>query len=144
MVDIVMMRTMPDRLKFSAAATTEIVDVEGIDSIEELKELGPDRIRVDKLCSVVQKPGGGAAGNIISEAAHNRLMLAHYYLHHHDRIQRKAITADIKATSVRSLRRQKELEDAYSNEMKTVPTVDMKDPRIGIRCPLELPRIILI
>ena len=88
MADRVMMRNMLERLKSSATAATEIVDVKGIDSIEELKELGLDR--VDKLCSVVRKPGVGAVRITVLEAAQNCLMLAHYYLHHHDRIQRKA------------------------------------------------------
>ncbi len=58
------MKLMFERLGFTPAAVTELVDNQGIDDLDEIVHLSEDN--TDKLIGIVRKPGGGQDGNTVS------------------------------------------------------------------------------
>jgi hypothetical protein len=87
MAELASIRTMLDRIGFTAAARDEITGNQGIDSLNELRTL--DNNMVENLCRVIRRPGGtvgGAAdpGIKVSARAEENLKLAIYYIKHQD------------------------------------------------------------
>ena len=55
------------RFKFSTDDATELVTGQGINSIEEIKNLTQDR--VTRICSIICKPGRGMNVRFVSKSA---------------------------------------------------------------------------
>lgn len=139
--DAAALRAAFTRLGFSEDAREDIIDVQGIDSLAELKILTDSE--VENLCKVVRRPGGaaqaaaagaaqGAAagpnlGHQVSLRAENNLKLATYYLRHRDRISRATTAADITLPNVRALRELRQMETDYKKSDDDLPKVDSKD-----------------
>ena len=100
MAAIAAMRTALTHLGFTQDMATMITNVQGVDSIDELKFL--DDKGVEVLCNNIHKPGGmmpnsDAAvrgepamirnpGQGVSEHAKNNLKLCCYFIHHRERV----------------------------------------------------------
>lgn len=108
---------MFERLGFTAAAATELVDIRGIDDPDEIKHLTSDQ--VDKLISVVRKPGGGQNGNTVSFVAQGLFHNLVDYLQHMRRTSRLINVGTIDKATVCALCHQQEMEDSWPG-----PTVD--------------------
>ena len=92
------MRTMLARIGFTVAASTVIVDEQGLDQLDEIKLLTDDE--VENLCKVIGRPGGTIpaavpGGNPIADPetpvsllTENNLKLLAFYLRHQDRVSR--------------------------------------------------------
>lgn len=131
--DAAALRAAFTRLGFSDDAREDIIDVQGIDSLAELKILTDSE--VENLCKVVRRPGGAAQaaaagpnlGHQVSLRAENNLKLATYYLRHRDRINRATTAADITLPNIRALRELRQMETDYKKSDDDLPKVDSKD-----------------
>jgi hypothetical protein len=141
MAEAVAMRAMFTRLGFTAAASTAIVDDQGIDTIEEVRFLTDEE--AEGLCRVVRKPGGtipnpnaGAAGqpaeipnpgNAVSKRAENNLKLACFLLRHRTRISRPIDAAGVTLALVRAMRDLKQVEDDHEDPHPPDNLINEKD-----------------
>lgn len=135
------MRTMFERLGFTANAATLIVDTQGIDSLDELRLLKDSE--VEGLCKVLRRPGGMVANNAVAIAAGGNAMINNpgtlvplraelnlkltcYYLRHRVRISRVTAPGDITLPVVRRIIELRLTEAKHENP-KDKPVIDAKD-----------------
>ena len=113
MAQAVVMRALYQRLGFTNQAATILLDVQGIDSLEEIGYLTDDQ--VEGLCKRVQRPGGtipnpaGAdeppipnPGTAVSMRAEENLKLTAYLKKHNDRVSRPTVITDVDVESCRA------------------------------------------
>lgn len=129
MAELASIRTMLDRIGFTAAARDEITGDQGIDSLDELRTL--DNSMVENLCRVIRRPGGmvgGAAdpGIKVSARAKENLKLAIYYIKHQDRVSRDVVIGSITLANIRLLMKQRDTEKDHTDP-DTQPKIDGKD-----------------
>jgi len=131
--DAAAMRQVFTRLGFTQEAATSIVDVQGIDSLEELRILSDSD--VENLCKVVRRPGGTLIaggeevpnrGISVSLRAENNAKLAAFWLRHRERISRPTAHADVQLPAVRLMIPIRESEKAYEPD-ETLPKINAKD-----------------
>jgi hypothetical protein len=108
------MRTMLQRIGFSAAASQVLVDEQGMDTLAEIQLLSDDE--VESLCRVIRRPGGTFPGPNPNDApvsnpgtpvnlrAENHLKLFAFFLRHQDRVGRTTNVASITLETIRALR----------------------------------------
>ena len=140
MAAVAAMRTALTRLGFTQDVAATITNVQGVDSIDELKFLNDKE--VEGLCNNIRKPGGmmpnpnaGVQGepamirNLgqgVLACAKNNLKLRCYFIRHRERILR-SITADqITLANVRALR---DLRDAETDHVDHEPTPKLMDSK---------------
>ena len=109
MAEAIQMRGALTRLGFSNDAASDIVDNQGIDSIEELRLLTDSEVEI--LCKVVRRPGGAAAngagqnlGTSVSLRAENNLKLAAYWLQYREKTSQATLSNQITLENVRGIR----------------------------------------
>ena len=139
MAAIAAMRTTLTHLGFTQDVATTITNVQGVDSIDELKFLNDKG--VEGLCNNIHKPGGmmpnpdaGAQGEPamicnhgqgVSARAENNLKLCCYFIRHRERISR--VTADqITLANVHALR---DVRDAEINHVDHEPMPKLMDSK---------------
>ena len=132
--DAAAMRQVFTRLGFTQEAATSIVDVQGIDSLEELRILSDSD--VENLCKVVRRPGGTLVdadgeevpnrGISVSLRAENNAKLAAFWLRHRERISRPTVHADVQLAAVRLMIPIRESKKAYEPD-ETLPKINAKD-----------------
>jgi hypothetical protein len=140
MADHAATRALLQRLRFTIAASTTIVNDQGIDSLAELEILSDED--AEGLCKVVRRPGGSvpnpnaggigqpptipAAGENVSMMAEANLKLCGYFLRHQKRIGR---TADYVAVTLDAVRQMKDLKESEKDHVDptVVPDIDLKD-----------------
>lgn len=132
------MRQLFQRMGFSQAAATAVVDDQGIDSLAELRILKDDEIT--NLCKIIRRPGGQIVnpgpqqqgqipnpGISVSLRAENNTKLARYFITHRDlRISRPCQAGDVTLAAVRDLQTMKD-QDATHVNPEEKPTVNDKD-----------------
>jgi hypothetical protein len=138
MADQRAIRAALGRLGFSAAASTFIVDNQGMDTLDEFKILKDTE--VEDLCKVVRRPGGTIPnpnpavgqpqeipnpGINVTLRASNNLKLMCYFLRFKERTSRPVTAADITLDNIRALRDHKTWEE--SHEDVTAPELSFKD-----------------
>lgn len=101
------------RMGFSEDAATYIVDVQGLDNLEEFGYMKDDD--VTNLCRVVRKPGGTTGnnndpnhGNPVSVIAENNLKLMCYYIWYRQMTSDNLAPADLTRPNVRTIKGMKE------------------------------------
>ena len=128
------------RIGFTQETANNIVDDQGIDSIEEVGYLkDPD---IDALCKTLNRPGGTIAnpnagnagqpdripnpGHQVSLRAEGNIKLASYWVKHQTRISR---TIDVAAMNQDVIRRLHELKDSEQNhkDPDSKPTINDKN-----------------
>jgi hypothetical protein len=121
---------MLERMGFTPEAAQLVTGDQGIDSVDELRNLDDDK--ASNLCRVLRRPGGtnaaGAAdpGTKVSARAEDNLKLAIYYVKHQDRVSRTVNIGDITLTNVRKLIKQRDTEKNHTDP-DTTPAIDSKD-----------------
>jgi len=124
-------RTMLTGLGFSQAAADEIYNNQGIDSIDEWKEMDEDSVAT--LCKVLRRPGGTAQGGganpgvMVSARAETNAKLAVFFIHHRVRVSRDVDYRDVTLTEVRKLSRQREVESKTKDTGADAPKLNSKD-----------------
>ena len=134
------MRTMFGRLGFSGQGPVMLTVDQGIDNIDELKDLDDDE--VETLLKLLRRPGGTvvnpnaanpgqpahitAPGISVSMRAATHLKLAVYYCRHMGRTSRPLRTVDITCPNIKALKALREEEDASKDPTKE-PTIDKKN-----------------
>ena len=142
MAAIVALRQLYERLGLSQAAARHIIDVQGIDSLQEIGYLDEDGI--SNLCKAVRRPGGSIAnpdhdpneddgpnnrptipftGIQVSLLAEENLKLLSYYIRHLERVSRTPNIGSITRTTVRKLRELRAAEANHENPSIT-PKID--------------------
>ena len=121
-------REFHERMKFSQDAANELIDQEGLDSIEELVDLTPHCIQriVDRLV----KPGGvdpttgdPNRGFRVPERATTNLTNASTLAKMRKRTQRNKSLVDITTRDQLAMaRRQRELEEGHKNDKAIIPS----------------------
>ena len=112
-------------MHLSAAAATELTGDQGIDSVDELIELNDDR--VETLCKILRRPGGGQAGHIVSLRAEESLKLAVYYCRFRVlKTSRPTTSANLTRDNIRSIRELKEWE---ANHVDPDPAEGIINPK---------------
>lgn len=122
------LRQMYIRLGFTNAMAGYIITTQGIDTIEELRNL--DEAAVKGLCQALKKPGGtipnpnagapGAPAEInnpgfnVSIKAEENLKLAVYFIRHQFRVSRPVVVGVITSDSVRALKDLKAAEEGHT------------------------------
>ena len=138
MAAIAAMRTTLTRLGFTQDVATMITNVQGVNSIDELKFL--DDKGVEGLCNNIRKPGGmmpnpnAAAqgepamisnpGQSVSARAENNLKLCCYFIHHRERISSSVTVDQITLANIRALR---DLRDAEMDHVDLEPKPKLTD-----------------
>ena len=114
-------REFHQRMKFSLEAANELIDEEGLDSIEELVELTPKGIQ--RIVDRIVKPGGLDAGgqpnrgHRVPERATVNLTNASMVAKMWHRCQRpKTLVDSTTREQLATARRQRELEDGHKND----------------------------
>jgi len=110
------------RIGFSDAAAVDIIDSQGIDSLEELKVL--EDKDVESLCKVVRKIGSTSGLNI-SLRAETNMKLTCYCLKYQERTSRIPDPDLITLDGIRALRAFKQWE--LDHKDVTAPTIHLKD-----------------
>lgn len=151
MSQAIVMRTMFARLRFTNAEATEMVDNQGIDSLDEFKILTDDEC--SRLCKVIQQPGGYVAnrdylalptanraatvadrnisqyitnhGISILQVDKNSMKLGAYFIQHQDRISRTCVIDTLTLAAVHGMKDLKDSEDNYTDPTE-LPTIDEK------------------
>ena len=130
------MRTMLQRIGFSAAASQVLVDEQGMDTLAEIQLLTDDEI--ENLCKVVQQPGGtihgpnpGDApvnnpGTPVNLRAENHLKLLAFFLRHLDRVSRDTNVANVTLNTIRTVRELRDFESTYKAP-DDPPSINSKD-----------------
>ena len=127
-------------LGFTQDVAATISNVQGVDSIDELKFLNDKE--VEGLCNNIRKPGGmmpnpnaGVQGEPamirnpgqgVSARAENNLKLCCYFIRHRERISRSVTADQITLANVRALR---DLRDAETNHVDHEPTPKLMDSK---------------
>ena len=130
MAEAASIRTMLERMGFTPEAAQLVTGDQGIDSVDELRNLDDDK--ASNLCRVLRRPGGtnaaGAAdpGTKVSARAEDNLKLAIYYVKHQDRVSRAVNVGEITLTNVRKLIKQRDTERNHTDP-DTPPVIDCKD-----------------
>ena len=115
------MKQMFERLDYTPEAATVLVDEQGISDVEDIADLSSEQ--VDKLISVVRKPGGGQDGHVVSFTAQTLFHSLVYYVQHRRRTSRPIDIGVIDKTAVRALRFQHEMEKSWPSDTTTVDDV---------------------
>eukprot|EP00804_Cyclotella_cryptica_P003089 CCRYP_006074-RA/>CCRYP_006074-RA protein AED:0.29 eAED:0.04 QI:0/0/0/0.75/0.33/0.5/4/0/1079 len=121
---------MLERMGFTPEAAQLVTGDQGIDSVDELRNLDDDK--ASNLCRVLRRPGGtnaaGAAdpGTKVSARAEDNLKLAIYYVKHQDRVSRAVNVGEITLTNVCKLIKQRDTERNHTDP-DTPPMIDSKD-----------------
>ena len=137
------MHQLFQRMGFTLAAATAVVDNEGFDELAMLQALTEDGVKA--LCVTVRKPGGlmpnpdhpggaGAAqpalipylGRHVSAAAEGNLKLAVYWLHFRQKTSRPTNPGDVTLDNIRTVQTLKRWEDNYKEP--DIPT-DLINPK---------------
>ena len=134
------MRTMFGRLGFLGQGPVMLTVDQGIDYVDELKDLDDDE--VETLLKLLRRPGGTvvnpnaanpgqpahitAPGISVSMRAATHLKLAVFYCRHMKIISRPIRPADITCTSIKTFKALREEEEASKDPTKT-PTLDKKN-----------------
>jgi hypothetical protein len=138
MSSITKIRTMVERLVFSAAAATYLTGTCGINSLDEIAYLdGIDD--VDTTIKGVTNPGGTVTTGTVVTAVTScnngipvsirsvaNLKLCVYYLKHMERVQRQPVANEINLVLVRSYRDQKHHEVGLKKTAEE-PVINDKD-----------------
>ena len=130
MAEAASIRTMLERMGFTPEAAQLVTGDQGIDSVDELRNLDDDK--ASNLCRVLRRPGGtnaaGAAdpGTKVSARAEDNLKLAIYYVKHQDRVSRAVNVGEITLTNVRKLIKQRDTKRNHTDP-DTPPMIDSKD-----------------
>ena len=117
-------RQMLVRLEFSASATNDIYQRQGIEFIDEWENF--DKGDVFSLRRLVLQPGDGGNGEMVSFTAELNLQLAVFFIHHKIRTSRTVDYGDINVTAIFSLKKQQEKE-AIKYPKTEASTIDLKD-----------------
>ena len=115
------MKQMFERLDYTPEAATALVDEQGISDVEDIADLSSEQ--VDKLISVVRKPGGGQDGHVVSFTAQTLFHSLVYYVQHRRRTSRPIDVGVIDKTTVRALRFQQDMEKNWPSDTTTVDDV---------------------
>ena len=130
------MRTMLQRIGFSAAASQVLVNEQGMDTLAEIQLLSDDE--VESLCRVIRRPGGTIPGPNPDDApvnnpgtpvnlrAENHLKLLAFFLRHQDRVGRTTNVASITLETIRALRELRDFELTYKAP-DDPPSINAKD-----------------
>ena len=140
MAAVAAMRTALTRLGFTQDVAATITNVQGVNSIDELKFLNDKE--VEGLCNNIRKPGGmmpnpnaGVQGEPamirnpgqgVSARAENNLKLCCYFIRHRERISRSVTADQITLANVRALR---DLRDAETDHVDHEPTPKLMDSK---------------
>ena len=140
MAAVAAMRTTLTRLGFTQDVAATITNVQGVDSIDELKFLNDKE--VEGLCNNIRKPGGmmpnpdaGAQGEPamirnpeqgVSARAENNLKLCCYFIRHCERISRSVTVDQITLANIRALH---DLRDAEINHIDPEPMPKLMDSK---------------
>lgn len=103
----------------------EFTTTHGINTPQLLSMMDDERIK--SVIYAIRKPGGGGAGHAVPEPAEFHTKLAVYYIKHQYRVCRTLDLNSVDINNITKLRRQKALEEGWSNDGVTPPTVDPKD-----------------
>jgi predicted ribosome quality control (RQC) complex YloA/Tae2 family protein len=128
------------RMGFSAAMAAYITQEQGINTLDELRNL--EDKAVERLCQALKKPGGtipnpnaGAQGALaqipnpgynVSIKAEENLKLAAYFVRHQQRISRPVSALMITIDSVRGLKELKAAEETHKDPTKK-PVINEKN-----------------
>jgi hypothetical protein len=130
------MRTMLQRIGFSAAASQVLVDEQGMDTLAEIQLLTDDEI--ENLCKVVRRPGGTVPGPNPGDApvnnpgtpvnlrAENHLKLLAFFLRHQERVSRDTNVANVTLDTIRTVRELRDFESTYKAP-DDPPSINSKD-----------------
>jgi hypothetical protein len=130
------MRTMLQRIGFSAAVSHVLVDKQGMDTLAEIQLLSDDE--VESLCRVIRRPGGtipgpnpddapvNNPGTPVNLGAESHLKLLAFFLRHQDRVGRTTIVASITLDTIRALRELRDFESTY-RALDDPPSINAKD-----------------
>ena len=128
------------RLQFSNSAAHYLVDRQGLDSIDSLRDLDDEGVSI--LCKTVRRPGGvqpaaavadGGAppapvpnpGNEVSIVAETNLKLACYFIRYRIRVDRPAMPDALTLANIRAMKDLKDYEATH--EDPEAPELDAKD-----------------
>lgn len=139
MAQVAALRQAFVRIGFTNEAAQIITDVQGIDSLEEVRILTDEE--TGHLCKSIRRPGGmianpnAAAGQPpqvpnpgvnVAMRAEISLKLMAYYLRHAVRVQRTVTAPDITLERIRSLRGLRDTEEAHEDPTE-MPTINPKN-----------------
>ena len=112
-------------LGWTNGAAQELVVSSGLDSWAEIRDLDADGCK--DICAVIRKPGGGAAGRQVSSRSQDNLVLLTYFARHQARVSRTIVIGNVNQDVIRGLRRQRDLERHWSDNITDYIKPDLKD-----------------
>jgi hypothetical protein len=131
------MRTMLQRIGFSAAASQVLVNEQGMDTLAEIQLLTDDEIK--NLCKVVRRPGGTVPGPNPGDApvnnpgtpvnlrrAENHLKLLAFFLRHQERVSKETNVANVTLDAIRTVQELRDFESTYKAP-DDPPSINSKD-----------------
>jgi hypothetical protein len=131
------MRTMLQRIGFSAAASQVLVDEQGMDTLAEIHQLLTDD-EIENLCKVIRRPGGTVPGPNSGDApvnnpgtpvnlrAENHLKLLVFFLRHQERVSKETNVANVTLNTIRTVRELRDFESTYKAP-DDPPSINSKD-----------------